>query len=131
MRQPRGSGDSGRRTGHGCPGARAVRGSRQASFPNTRAGHAALTRAVSRAGGSFAWKRVKRDTVPVQPETRYARSGDVNVAYQVLGEGSVDIVYVDVISHLEIMWEVPSIAAFLNRLGSFGRLIMLNQRGVG
>jgi class 3 adenylate cyclase/pimeloyl-ACP methyl ester carboxylesterase len=69
--------------------------------------------------------------VPVNPVTRYARSGDVNVAYQVSGEGSVDIVYVDVISHLEIMWEVPSHAVFLNRLGSFGRLIMLNQRGIG
>jgi class 3 adenylate cyclase len=67
----------------------------------------------------------------VQPETRYARSGDINVAYQVMGEGTVDIVYVDVISHLEIMWEVPSHAAFLNRLGSFGRLIMFNQRGIG
>jgi len=65
------------------------------------------------------------------PETRYARSGDVNIAYQVLGEGPVDIVYVDVISHLEIMWEVPFQMVFLNRLGAFGRLIMLNQRGVG
>jgi class 3 adenylate cyclase/pimeloyl-ACP methyl ester carboxylesterase len=74
---------------------------------------------------------VKRDTVRVQPETRYARSGDVNVAYQVMGEGSIDIVYVDVICHLEIMWELPLHAAFLNRLGSFGRLIVLNQRGIG
>jgi class 3 adenylate cyclase/pimeloyl-ACP methyl ester carboxylesterase len=67
----------------------------------------------------------------VQPETRYSRSGKVNVAYQVMGEGSVDLVYVDVISHLEIMWELPFYAVFLNRLGSFGRLIMLNQRGIG
>ena len=74
---------------------------------------------------------VKRDTVPVQPGTRYARSGDVNVAYQVLGEGSVDLVYVDVISHLEIMRELPFYAAFLDRLGSFGRLIVFNQRGIG
>jgi class 3 adenylate cyclase/pimeloyl-ACP methyl ester carboxylesterase len=74
---------------------------------------------------------VKRDTVFVQPETRYARSGDVNVAYQVAGEGLVDIVYVDVISHLELVWEVPSHVAFLNRLASVGRLITLNQRGIG
>ena len=46
---------------------------------------------------------MKRDTDPVQPETRYARSGKVNVAYQVMGEGSIDLVYVNVISHLEIM----------------------------
>ena len=65
---------------------------------------------------SFARKQVKRDTVAVPPETRYARSGDVNVAYQVTGEGPVDIVYVDVISHLELVWEVPSHAAFLGRL---------------
>ena len=48
-----------------------------------------------------------------------------------MGESTVDLVYVDMISHLEIIWEVPSHAVFLNRLGSFGRLIMLNQRGLG
>jgi len=69
--------------------------------------------------------------VAVPPETRYARSGDVNVAYQVTGEGPVGIVYVDVISHLELVWEVPSHAAFLDRLASIGRLITLNQRGIG
>ena len=74
---------------------------------------------------------MKRDTVPVQPETRYARSGDVNVAYQVTGGGPVDIVYVDVISHLELAWEVPSQARFLDRLASICRLIRLNQRGTG
>lgn len=74
---------------------------------------------------------MKRDTVLVQPETRYARSGDVNVAYQVVGEGPVDIVYADTISHLELGWEVSSHAGFLNRLASFSRLIMLNQRGTG
>jgi class 3 adenylate cyclase/pimeloyl-ACP methyl ester carboxylesterase len=74
---------------------------------------------------------VNRDTVFVQPETRYARSGDVNVAYQVIGEGPVDIVYVDVISHLELAWESPAHAAFLNRLASSRRLITLDQRGTG
>lgn len=74
---------------------------------------------------------MKRETVPVQPETRYARSGDVNVAYQVTGEGVVDVVFVDVISHLELRWESPDHTAFLDRLGSVGRLISLNQRGTG
>jgi class 3 adenylate cyclase len=69
--------------------------------------------------------------VRVAPETRYARSGEVNVAYQVMGAGTVDIVYVDVISHLELGWESPAIAAYLNRLASIGRLITLNQRGTG
>jgi class 3 adenylate cyclase/pimeloyl-ACP methyl ester carboxylesterase len=49
----------------------------------------------------------------------------------VLGEGPVDIVYVDVISHLELAWEVPSHASFLKRLASNCRLITLNQRGIG
>ena len=74
---------------------------------------------------------MKRDTVPVQPETRYARSGDVNVAYQVAGGGPVDIVYAPAISHLELAWESPSQARFLNRLASICRLIMFNQRGTG
>src|SRR4029450_11284292 len=65
------------------------------------------------------------------PGTRYARSGDVNVAYQVMGEGPVDIVYVDVISHLELAWESPAHAPFLNRLASSRRLIRLDQRGTG
>ena len=67
----------------------------------------------------------------MQPETRYARSGEVNVAYQVAGAGQVDIVYVDVISHLELSWEIPTQAAYFERLASIGRLIRLNQRGTG
>ncbi len=74
---------------------------------------------------------MKRDTVPVQPETRYARSGDVNVAYQVAGAGPVDIVYAPAISHLELAWESPLETRFLNRLASICRLIMFNQRGTG
>jgi pimeloyl-ACP methyl ester carboxylesterase len=79
----------------------------------------------------FAGRGVKRETVRVQAETRYARSGDVNVAYQVTGEGPVDIVYVDVISHLELRWESADLSAFFGRLGSVGRLISLNPRGTG
>jgi len=67
----------------------------------------------------------------VQPETRYARSGDVSVAYQVLGAGPVDIVYAPAISHVELVWESPSQVAFLNRLASICRLIMFDQRGTG
>ena len=43
----------------------------------------------------------------VQPETRYAKSGGVNIAYQVVGEGPPDLVAVDVISHIELDWEIP------------------------
>jgi class 3 adenylate cyclase/pimeloyl-ACP methyl ester carboxylesterase len=64
-------------------------------------------------------------------ETRYARSGDVNIAYQVVGEGSLDLIFVLVISHLELMWESAAEARFLERLASISRLITLNQRGTG
>lgn len=66
------------------------------------------------------------------PETRYAKSGEVNVAYQVLGDGPVDLVYVPGwISHLDFQWTDPTIASFLRRLASFSRLIMFDKRGTG
>jgi class 3 adenylate cyclase/pimeloyl-ACP methyl ester carboxylesterase len=65
-------------------------------------------------------------------ETRYARSGDTSVAYQVLGRGPVDLVYVPgFLSHLEWNWQHPSIARFLEQLASFARLIVLDRRGTG
>ena len=67
----------------------------------------------------------------MQLETRYARSGDVNIAYQVLGEGPPDVVATDVISHIELDWETASRARFLTRLASICRLIRVNQRGTG
>ena len=72
-----------------------------------------------------------RNTVPVQPETNYARSGDVSIAYQVVGDGPPDFVFVPAISHLELGWESPSQSRFLARLASLSRLIVLNQRGTG
>ena len=65
------------------------------------------------------------------PETRYARSGGVSIAYQVVGEGGPDLVFVHVISHLELDWEIPSEARFFTRLASLCRLIRVNQRGTG
>ncbi len=66
------------------------------------------------------------------PETRYARSGDVTVAYQVVGEGPVDLVYVPgFLSHIEWSWEHPPYARFLRRLASFSRLIVFDKRGTG
>src|SRR5437867_4917798 len=72
-----------------------------------------------------------RDTTLVQPETRYAKSGNVNIAYQVVGDGPPDLIAVDVISHIELDWEIPSEARFLTRLASICRLIKVNQRGTG
>ena len=66
------------------------------------------------------------------PETRYARSGGVNIAYQVSGSGSLDLVLVaGFVSHLELDWEEPRSAHFLERLGSFSRLIRFDKRGTG
>ena len=68
----------------------------------------------------------------MKPETRYARSGDVNIAYQVLGEGPRDIVMVPGwVSNIEVLWELPSAARFLQRLASFSRLILFDKRGTG
>jgi class 3 adenylate cyclase/pimeloyl-ACP methyl ester carboxylesterase len=67
----------------------------------------------------------------VTPETKYAKTGEVNIAYQVLGDGPPDLVYVDVVSHIELDWEIPARARFLNRLASHCRLVRVNQRGVG
>ncbi|HEY7546498.1 MAG TPA: alpha/beta fold hydrolase, partial [Blastocatellia bacterium] len=66
------------------------------------------------------------------PETHYARSGDVNIAYQVTGNGPIDVVFVmGWVSHLEYFWEEPSFARFLSRLASFSRLILFDKRGTG
>jgi len=68
----------------------------------------------------------------MSPETRYAKSGDVNIAYQVVGEGPLDLVLVPGwVSHVERVWEDPTFAAFLRRLASFSRLILLDRRGTG
>jgi pimeloyl-ACP methyl ester carboxylesterase len=68
----------------------------------------------------------------VQPETRYADSGGVNIAYQVLGEGSRDLVLVPGwASNIEVYWEEPALARFLTRLSSFTRLILFDKRGTG
>lgn len=65
-------------------------------------------------------------------QTRYARSGDVNVAYRIAGEGPMDLLYVPGwVSNVEVMWEEPSYARFLSRLASFSRLIVFDKRGTG
>jgi class 3 adenylate cyclase len=66
------------------------------------------------------------------PETKYARSGDLHIAYQVVGKGPIDLVYVPTwISQVEHYWEEPVVARFFNRLASFSRLIMFDRRGSG
>ncbi len=66
------------------------------------------------------------------PETRYAHSGEIGIAYQVIGEGELDLVVAfPFVSHLDLLWENPALAHFVRRLGSFARVILFDRRGVG
>jgi pimeloyl-ACP methyl ester carboxylesterase/DNA-binding CsgD family transcriptional regulator len=66
------------------------------------------------------------------PETRYAKSGDIRIAYQIVGNGPLDLVFVPgFVSNLDAHWEEPGFSHLMTRLGSFTRLIMLDKRGTG
>jgi class 3 adenylate cyclase/alpha-beta hydrolase superfamily lysophospholipase len=66
------------------------------------------------------------------PETRYVAVGDADVAYQTIGEGPIDLLFCYGLGgHVEFMWQIPSVAAFLNRLASGFRLIVFDRRGTG
>jgi pimeloyl-ACP methyl ester carboxylesterase len=66
------------------------------------------------------------------PTTQYARHGDANIAYQVVGDGPIDVVLASGwVSHLDYMWTEPSFSSFLVRLASLGRLILFDTRGTG
>ncbi len=66
------------------------------------------------------------------PATRYAKSGGVNVAYQVVGDGPIDLIFASGwISNVELGWEEPAIARFHERLAAFSRLILFDKRGTG
>jgi pimeloyl-ACP methyl ester carboxylesterase len=66
------------------------------------------------------------------PRTRYAKSGDASIAYQVVGDGPIDVVLVlGYATHLDVQWESPPFARFFDRIGSFARLIIFDKRGTG
>lgn len=66
------------------------------------------------------------------PETRYAWNGDVSLAYQVVGDGSVDLLYLPGgLSNVDVMWESARYSIFLERLAAFSRLIVMDRRGIG
>ena len=68
----------------------------------------------------------------MQPETRYAKSGNLHIAYQVIGKGPIDLVFIPgMVSHVEFQWEEPGQARFFRRLASFSRLIRFDKRGWG
>jgi pimeloyl-ACP methyl ester carboxylesterase len=66
------------------------------------------------------------------PPTRYAKSGDVSIAYQLVGDGPIDLVLVQgFATHLDMQWEAPPMARFFQRLASFSRLVLFDKRGTG
>jgi class 3 adenylate cyclase len=68
----------------------------------------------------------------VIPETKYAKSGELSIAYQITGDGPVDVVFVPgLVSHVEMNWEQPTIAHILGRLAAFSRLVLFDKRGTG
>jgi class 3 adenylate cyclase len=68
----------------------------------------------------------------VVPTTHYARNGDVSIAYQVVGDGPVDLLFsLGFVSHLEHLWDEPGLARYFNRLARFSRLILFDRRGIG
>lgn len=68
----------------------------------------------------------------VIPETRYAHSGDLSIAFQVFGEGPMDLVYVPGwVSNVELIWDDPDLSRFFRRLSSFARVITFDKRGTG
>jgi len=70
--------------------------------------------------------------VGLAPETKYARSGNVNIAYQVVGDGPFDLVFVPgYVTHLELTWNLPTFAPALEEMASFSRLIRFDKRGTG
>src|SRR5436853_7594265 len=67
-----------------------------------------------------------------RPNTRYVKSDDVHIAYQVFGEGSLDLVFVPgFVSNIDTIWQSPDHSAFFRRLGSFCRVILFDKRGTG
>jgi pimeloyl-ACP methyl ester carboxylesterase len=68
----------------------------------------------------------------VRPNIRYARNGEVNLAYQVVGDGPIDLVYIaGALTNLELAWEQPGYRRFCERLAGFARLILFDKRGMG
>jgi pimeloyl-ACP methyl ester carboxylesterase len=67
-----------------------------------------------------------------RPETQYAESGELNIGYQVLGDGPFDLVFVPgLLSHIDLIWSFPASARFFRRLSAFSRLIVYDKRGQG
>jgi pimeloyl-ACP methyl ester carboxylesterase len=89
-------------------------------------------REVGQRDGASGISNFVRPVKSAVPATRYAKAGDVAIAYQICGDGPIDLVYVPGwITHLEYGWEQPRVAHLLRRLASFSRLILFDKRGTG
>lgn len=76
--------------------------------------------------------RGKRRAMLEQPELRYARCGGLNLAYQVIGDGALDILEVPgLLNHIEVIWENPGLVRYVERLARIGRVILMDRRGTG
>ena len=91
----------------------------------------AATRELAEAVRSGGGPGAERSTV-APPETRYSKRGELSIAYQVVGDGPLDLVFITgAVSHLDLQWTNRAWAKFLSRLASFSRLIMFDKRGTG
>ena len=130
------------RSGHPGPGStarfefatqrsRGVIPTRFQSFRSGQPGHFGprVLLAANRLRATVGWVT---GAVSEVPTTRYAKSGELHIAYQVVGEGPFDLIYAPgFISHVEMNWESPYWTSVLGRLSRFCRLIIFNNRGTG
>ena len=73
-----------------------------------------------------------RSTLNAVPETSYASCGDLSLAYQVFGDGPVELVFVGpFVSHIELFWTVPEFKAFFDQLATFCRIAVFDKAGIG
>jgi DNA-binding SARP family transcriptional activator/pimeloyl-ACP methyl ester carboxylesterase len=87
---------------------------------------------ILRQDPALGYRPAQQTGARAQPETRYAENGEIHIAYQVLGEGETDIVFVPgAMSHLDLLWEDPETASFFRRLATLGRLILFDKRDTG
>ena len=83
-------------------------------------------------GVQFCWRELRVLLDVILPKTKYARSGDVRIAYQITGNGPFDVVWAPgTMSHLDLDWEIPRRALFFERFSKFCRLIRFDKRGTG
>ncbi|WP_050813280.1 alpha/beta fold hydrolase [Aquimarina agarivorans] len=68
----------------------------------------------------------------MKPDTRYTKSASINIAYQVFGSGTIDLVYIPGwVSNIDLMWACPELVSFLQQLGKIARVILFDKRGTG